>query len=109
MVPSSASPQRRYPAILVLGIIWVRAETNDSQLAFLVLALIGKDRETAGDMFAGALLYGLTLGYAPAIAARGANFMCMNVITQVGDRLQQDAKALWEQGLKDHRADDFGG
>ena len=60
-------------------------------------------------MFAGAFLYGITHGYAPSIAARGANFMCMNVITQVGARLQKDAKALWEEGLEDWRADDVGG
>ena len=68
-----------------------------------------KDLTGAGDMFAGAFLYGITHGYSPAIAARGANFICMNVITQVGARLQQDAKALWEEGLEDHRADDVGG
>ena len=68
-----------------------------------------KDLTGAGDMFAGAFLYGITHGYSPAIAARAANFMCMNVITQIGARLQQDAKALWEEGLDDHRADDVGG
>ncbi len=68
-----------------------------------------KDLTGAGDMFAGAFLYGITHGYSPAIAARGANFMCMNVITQVGARLQKDAKSLWEEGLDDHRADDVGG
>ena len=60
-------------------------------------------------MFAGAFLYGITHGYSPAIAARGANFMCMNVITQVGARLQKDAKTLWEDGIEDFRADDVGG
>jgi len=68
-----------------------------------------KDLTGAGDMFAGAFLYGITHGYSPAIAARGANFLCMNVIKQVGARLQKDAKALWEEGLEDHRADDVGG
>jgi sugar/nucleoside kinase (ribokinase family) len=68
-----------------------------------------KDLTGAGDMFAGAFLYGITHGYSPAIAARGANFMCMNVITQVGARLQQDAKSLWAEGLEDRRADDVGG
>lgn len=68
-----------------------------------------KDLTGAGDMFAGAFLYGITHGYSPSVAARGANFMCMNVITQVGARLQQDAKALWEEGLEDRRADDVGG
>jgi len=33
----------------------------------------------------------------------------MNVITQIGARLQQDAKSLWEEGLEALRADDVGG
>lgn len=68
-----------------------------------------KDLTGAGDMFAGAFLYGITHGYSPALAARGANFLCMNVITQVGARLQQDAKSLWEEALEDRRANDVGG
>jgi sugar/nucleoside kinase (ribokinase family) len=68
-----------------------------------------KDLTGAGDMFAGAFLYGITHGYAPTIAARGANYLCMNVITQVGARLQQDAKSLWEDALEDGRANDVGG
>jgi len=68
-----------------------------------------KDLTGAGDMFAGAFLYGITHGYSPSIAARGANFMCMNVITQVGARLQQDAKSMWEDALQDSRASDVGG
>jgi sugar/nucleoside kinase (ribokinase family) len=67
------------------------------------------DLTGAGDMFAGAFLYGITHGYSPSLAARGANFLCMNVITQVGARLQQDAKSLWEEALEDRRANDVGG
>jgi hypothetical protein len=33
----------------------------------------------------------------------------MNVITQVGARLQQDAKSLWEDAMEDGRANDVGG
>jgi sugar/nucleoside kinase (ribokinase family) len=46
-------------------------------------------------MFAGAFLYGVTHGYAPDRAARGANFLAMKVITQFGARLHHGAKAFW--------------
>jgi len=68
-----------------------------------------KDLTGAGDMFAGGFLYGITHGYAPSIAARGANFLAAQVISQVGARLQLDAKSLWEQALESTRADDVGG
>jgi sugar/nucleoside kinase (ribokinase family) len=55
-----------------------------------------KDLTGAGDMFAGAFLYGVTHGYAPAVAARGANYLCMKVITQVGARLHQGAREYWQ-------------
>ena len=68
-----------------------------------------KDLTGAGDMFAGAFLYGITHGYSPAVAARGANYMCMNVISQVGARLAADAPTLWREAVGDYRADDVGG
>lgn len=68
-----------------------------------------KDLTGAGDMFAGAFLYGITHGYSPSISARGANYMASHVISQVGARLQADAKQLWEQGTETMRADDVGG
>lgn len=68
-----------------------------------------KDLTGAGDMFAGGFLYGITHGYAPAIAARGANFMASKVIAQVGARLQEDAQPLWDEGVEANRADDVGG
>jgi sugar/nucleoside kinase (ribokinase family) len=55
-----------------------------------------KDLTGAGDMFAGAFLYGITHGYAPHIAARGANFLCHKVITQVGARLHHGAPEYWQ-------------
>ena len=39
-------PQGRYPATLVLSIIWVRAETYNSQLAVIFLDLIRKRGES---------------------------------------------------------------
>jgi sugar/nucleoside kinase (ribokinase family) len=55
-----------------------------------------KDLTGAGDMFAGAFLYGITHGYDPVVAARGANFLCMKVITQIGARLHQGALDFWQ-------------
>jgi len=54
-----------------------------------------KDLTGAGDMFAGAFLYGVTHGYAPDRAARGANYLAMKVITQVGARLHHGVKDSW--------------
>lgn len=68
-----------------------------------------KDLTGAGDMFAGGFLYGITHGFAPAIAARGANYMSSKVISQVGARLQEPAAPLWEEGIEAQRADDVGG
>ncbi len=56
-----------------------------------------KDLTGAGDMFAGAFLYGVTHGHEPEAAARAANFLCMKVITQVGARLHHGAKEFWQQ------------
>jgi sugar/nucleoside kinase (ribokinase family) len=50
----------------------------------------------AGDMFAGAFLYGITHGVAPEKAARAANFLAMKVITQIGARLHTGAKQFWK-------------
>jgi sugar/nucleoside kinase (ribokinase family) len=68
-----------------------------------------KDLTGAGDMFAGAFLFGITHGYDAAIAARGANYLCSKVISQIGARLQDDAVALWREALEETRATDVGG
>jgi sugar/nucleoside kinase (ribokinase family) len=59
-----------------------------------------KDLTGAGDMFAGAFLYGITHGYSPEVAAKGANFLCMKVITQVGARLHHGVKDAWSEALR---------
>lgn len=56
-----------------------------------------KDLTGAGDMFAGAFLYGITHGYRPEVAARAANFLCMKVITQVGARLHSGVEDYWRE------------
>jgi sugar/nucleoside kinase (ribokinase family) len=58
-----------------------------------------RDLTGAGDMFAGAFLYGITHQIAPEKAARAANFLAMKVITQVGARLHHGSKSYWEQSL----------
>jgi sugar/nucleoside kinase (ribokinase family) len=68
-----------------------------------------KDLTGAGDMFAGAFLYGITHGYGPGVAAQGANYLCSKVISQVGARLQDNAARLWQEGIENFRADDVGG
>ncbi len=58
-----------------------------------------KDLTGAGDMFAGAFLYGLCHGHAPVQAAAAANFLSHIVISQVGARLHEGAKGYWKQAL----------
>jgi sugar/nucleoside kinase (ribokinase family) len=55
------------------------------------------DLTGAGDMLAGAFLYGITHGVAPDRAARGACYLAMKVITQVGARLHHGAPQFWEE------------
>jgi len=58
-----------------------------------------KDLTGAGDMFAGAFLYGVTHGVPPQQAARGACFLAMKVITQIGARLHHGVQHLWQEGI----------
>ncbi|VTT98690.1 carbohydrate family : Carbohydrate kinase, PfkB family OS=Leptospira licerasiae str. MMD4847 GN=LEP1GSC178_2428 PE=4 SV=1: PfkB [Gemmataceae bacterium] len=55
------------------------------------------DLTGAGDMFAGAFLYGVTRNVAPQKAARAANFLAMKVITQIGARLHHGARQFWDE------------
>ena len=58
-----------------------------------------KDLTGAGDMFAGAFLYGVTHHVPPAVAARAACYLAMKVITQVGARLHHGTREYWGQAL----------
>lgn len=62
------------------------------------------DLTGAGDMFAGAFLYGITHGTPADRAARAANFLAMKVITQLGARLHHGAKSYWAEGLGEQPA-----
>ena len=61
-----------------------------------------RDLTGAGDMFAGAFLYGVTHGAAPQQAARAACFLAMKVITQIGARLHHGTRQFWEESLAQH-------
>jgi sugar/nucleoside kinase (ribokinase family) len=58
-----------------------------------------KDLTGAGDMLAGAFLYGITHGVAPEKAARAACFLAHKVIIQVGARLHHGTKHFWDECL----------
>jgi sugar/nucleoside kinase (ribokinase family) len=58
-----------------------------------------KDLTGAGDMFAGAFLYGITHDVAPDRAARAACYLAMKVITQVGARLHHGTRNHWDEVL----------
>jgi sugar/nucleoside kinase (ribokinase family) len=60
-----------------------------------------KDLTGAGDMFAGAFLYGITHGVPAEKAARAACFLAMKVITQIGARLHHGTKQFWDECLKE--------
>jgi sugar/nucleoside kinase (ribokinase family) len=57
------------------------------------------DLTGAGDMLAGAFLYGITHDVPPDRAARSACYLAMKVITQVGARLHHGARAFWDECL----------
>ena len=56
-----------------------------------------KDLTGAGDMFAGAFLYGITHGFSGLDAARAASYLSHKVISQVGARLHHGTRQFWEE------------
>jgi sugar/nucleoside kinase (ribokinase family) len=57
------------------------------------------DLTGAGDMLAGAFLYGVTHGVRPDRALRAACFLAVKVITQVGARLHHGTRLFWDECL----------
>lgn len=55
------------------------------------------DTTGAGDLFAGALLFGLLRGLPLPAAARRANFLAAQLVGQQGARFRGDLKALWNK------------
>jgi sugar/nucleoside kinase (ribokinase family) len=72
---------------------------NGSEAHIPAFACEPKDLTGAGDMFAGAFLYGVTHGVPPAKAARAACYLSMKVITQVGARLHHGTREFWDDAL----------
>jgi sugar/nucleoside kinase (ribokinase family) len=60
---------------------------------------VPKDLTGAGDMLAGAFLYGITHKVPAHKAARAACFLAHKVIEQVGARLHHGTKKFWDEGL----------
>jgi sugar/nucleoside kinase (ribokinase family) len=58
-----------------------------------------KDLTGAGDMLAGAFLYGITHGVSAAVALRAANFLAAKVICQVGARLHHGTRQFWDEAV----------
>jgi sugar/nucleoside kinase (ribokinase family) len=71
--------------------IWWEGE----ELHIPAFACEPRDLTGAGDMFAGAFLYGINHGLSPYDAAHRANFLASRVIGQVGARLRGDVRGLW--------------
>jgi sugar/nucleoside kinase (ribokinase family) len=58
-----------------------------------------KDLTGAGDMFAGAFLYGTLHGASPQKAALAAAYLSHKVISQVGARLHHGTRQFWDECL----------
>src|SRR5262249_26511108 len=58
-----------------------------------------KDLTGAGDMFAGAFLYGITHGVSPEKAGRAAGYLAHKVISQIGARLHHGTRQFWDECL----------
>lgn len=58
------------------------------------------DLTGAGDMFAGAFLAGIAQGLDPEVAARGAAYLAMKVVTQTGARLSTGARESWDEAVR---------
>jgi len=58
-----------------------------------------KDLTGAGDMFAGAFLYGITHGISADQSARAAGYLSQKVILQIGARLHHGTREYWDECL----------
>ena len=88
-----ASSNERFPSCT--------SDTGDGRLTIHVPASAcqPKDLTGAGDMLAGAFLYGLTRGVSAAVALRAANFLAAKVICQVGARLHHGTRQFWDDAV----------
>ncbi len=60
-----------------------------------------KDMTGAGDMLAGAFLYGITQGITPQRVCKAACYLAMKVISQVGARLHHGTRSHWVHALNE--------
>ena len=58
-----------------------------------------KDLTGAGDMFAGAFLYGITHGIPADKSALAAGYLSQKVILQIGARLHHGTREYWHECL----------
>lgn len=72
---------------------------GDVQGAVSAFPCTPRDLTGAGDMFAGAFLYGVTNGFGALDAARAACYLSMQVVTRVGARLHHGARGYWDDCL----------
>ena len=61
-----------------------------------------KDLTGAGDMFAGAFLYGITHGIRAEKSARAAGYLAQRVILQIGARLHHGTREYWDECLSNN-------
>lgn len=80
---------------------YVRHEGEEAHVP--AFACEPKDLTGAGDMFAGSFLYGIMHGVPAPLAARGACFLAMKVITQVGARLHHGTRDFWNEATVPQR------
>jgi sugar/nucleoside kinase (ribokinase family) len=86
-------------AIVTAGANGVYVRYGEVEAHVPAFACQPKDLTGAGDMLAGAFLYGITHGVEPRKAARAACYLAMKVITQVGARLHHGTGQFWEEAL----------
>jgi sugar/nucleoside kinase (ribokinase family) len=58
-----------------------------------------RDLTGAGDMLAGAFLYGISHDVEPKRAARGACYLASKVISQIGARLHHGTRHFWDESV----------
>jgi sugar/nucleoside kinase (ribokinase family) len=96
VVQAGKSLSAKFPHVVLTAgergaYIWWRGE----ELHVPAFECKPRDLTGAGDMFAGAFLYGITHGLSPYDAGHRACFLASKVISQVGARLKGDLKQLW--------------
>jgi sugar/nucleoside kinase (ribokinase family) len=77
--------------------VYVRYDHQDFHTPAFECAPV--DLTGAGDMLAGAFLFGVTNGFSAQQSARGGCYLSRQIITQIGPRLAKGTREFWEQAL----------